>query len=738
MGKEEEKKAVCFYCKPHCRTSVHVKDNRLIRVDPAPYKGCRAAKAVEWFYHPDRLKFPLKRVGERGEGKWEKVSWEQGLDEVADKLLKIKERYGAEAVAAGGGTSRTYEEFRQRFMYLFGSPNIAWGGQQCHGNSAVVASMTYGWFPHWSSTARLDQTKCIMLIGRNPPPSFQQTWEGIIKAKQKGSKLIVIDPRNTETAKNADIFLQLRPGTDCALLMSMVNVIIESGIFDKDFVNEWCYGFDKLAERARDYPPETVSEITWIPQEKIREAALMFATNRPSCAVEGMGIAQQSNSTHALHAKYILSAIVGNIDVEGGDELLGPAPFITEHEMELPERLSEEQWEKLLGSDRYRLYSRQGYRLTQPHVEQVWGKRCDMVGLLAGASVPATWRAMAFGEPYPVKGFITVAGNQMLSQTDTKLIYKALKSLDLLVAAEFFLTPTAQLADYVFPASSWMERPHLYNYHNVHPLIVGGEGTVPEIIPSEYDRRNDYYFWRGLALRLGQNRDWPWETIEECYDYRLEPLGFTFREFLDQGGVYNPPRRFKKYEHTGFGTPTGKIELYSTVMEELGYDPLPHHKEPAESPVSQPKLAEEYPLILTTGGRFLPYFHSEWRQIDSYRNKYPHPIVEIHPETAGKLGIDDGAWVWIESPRGRIMQKCRYFNDIDPRVVHAQHGWWYPELPGEEPWLHGVWISNVNVLTNSELDQMDDAIGTWPFKNLMCKVYKVRAYAGNPPLPHSV
>ncbi len=735
MGQEEVKRALCFYCKPHCQVNVHVKDGRLVRVQPSPHKGCRAPIAVEWFYHPDRLKFPLKRAGDRGQGKWEQISWEQALDEVAAKLKEIKEKYGAEALSAGGGTSRTYEEFRQRFMYLFGSPNVSWGGQQCHGNSAVVSTMTYGWFPHWTSTEKLEMTKCIMLIGRNPPPSFQHTWEGIVKAKEKGSKIIVADPRYTETAKIADIFLQLRPGTDCALLLAMLNVVIDEDLYDKDFVANWCHGFDQLAQRAKEYPPERVAEITSVPADKIKAAARMFATNRPSCAIEGMGIAQQSNSTHALHAKYSLSAIVGNIDVEGGEELLGPAPFITEHEIEAPDRLSEEQWNKMLGGDRFRLYAWPGYNLIQKNVERVWGKRCDIAGLTTAASVPATWLAMSYGEPYPVKAFITVAGNQMLSQTNTKLIYKALKSLELLVVVDFFMTPPAEIADYVFPAASWMERPHLFNYHNVHPVIIGGERAVPESIPGEYDHRNDYYFWRGLALRLGQAEDWPWETMEEYYDYRLKPLGYTFQEFLAQGGIYNPPRRFKKYEQTGFGTPTGKIELYSTVMEKLGYDPLPHHREPAESPVSQPELAKEYPLILTTGGRFLPFYHSEFRQIDTYRRRYPYPIVEIHPETAKKLDIENGDWVWIESPRGRIMQKCSYFDGLDPGVVHAQHGWWYPELPGEEPWLHGVWISNVNVLTSSDLDHLDQPIGTWPFKNLLCKVYKVKRYGESPPIP---
>lgn len=191
---------------------------------------------------------------------------------------------------------------------------------------------------------------------------------------------------------------------------------------------------------------------------------------------------------------------------------------------------------------------------------------------------------------------------------------------------------------------------------------------------------------------------------------------------------YIPPPRNKKYEEGGFGTPTGKFELYSTILDTLGYDPLPHFEEPYETVVSTPELTKEYPLTLLTGGRIPQYYHSEWRQIESMRKEYPDPKLQIHPQTAHALGIKEGDWVWIESPRGRIKQKATLFDGIDPQVVHIEHGWWFPELPEEEPWLHGVWESNANVLMNDDPDYCNPVIGAWPLKTALCKVYKVKSY----------
>jgi len=208
----------------------------------------------------------------------------------------------------------------------------------------------------------------------------------------------------------------------------------------------------------------------------------------------------------------------------------------------------------------------------------------------------------------------------------------------------------------------------------------------------------------------------------------LAPEGYTHKEYVEKVRVFIPPPQFKKYEKTGFGTPSGKVELYSNVAEMLGNDPLPEFEEPFETPVSRPDLIPEYPLTLITGGRIVEYYHSEWRQIDSLRKQYPYPLLQIHPQTARSLGINESDWVWIESPRGRVRMKATLFDGVKPDVVHGQHSWWYPELPGEEPWLHGVWESNINVLTEDDPDICGPVIGAWPLKTCLCKVYKVKQY----------
>jgi anaerobic selenocysteine-containing dehydrogenase len=247
-------------------------------------------------------------------------------------------------------------------------------------------------------------------------------------------------------------------------------------------------------------------------------------------------------------------------------------------------------------------------------------------------------------------------------------------------------------------------------------------------MPGEYEHWTDYEFCRGLGVRLGQEEYWPWKNLEEVYDYQLKPLGVTFESFMTKGGYDFPPNEYRKHEKIGFGTPTGKVELYSTILEKLGYDPLPSYEESFENPVSTPELAKKYPLMLITGGRFKPMYHSEKRQVDSLRRKHPHPLVQIHPDTAARIGIGDGDWVWIETRRGRVRMECKCFDGLDPRVVHAEHGWWFPELPGEEPWLYGVWESNINVVIDDAPDVCTKRGGGWPLKTALCKIYKVKQY----------
>ncbi len=439
--------------------------------------------------------------------------------------------------------------------------------------------------------------------------------------------------------------------------------MIEEELYDKEFVEKWCHGFDQVRKRAREYTLEKVAAITQVPAEKIQQAARIYATNRPGTFIEGMGVEHQPNCTAILHARWVMAALVGNLSK-----------------------------------------------------------------LRAAGHGPSIYRAMLTGQPYPIRAAICQAANPMVTQANTKLVYKALKSLDLLVVMDHWLTPTAELADYMLPAACWLERPVVWDYAGYSDSLIAGEEAVPPILPGEYEHRVDYDLWRGLGLRLGQEEYWPWKNLEGWFDYMLEPHGYTLKDFVHQVRLEQIDVPEKKYEEVGFGTPSGKIELYSNIFEKLGYDPLPQHREPQETVVGNPELAQEYPLTLITGGRSRELFHSECRNVDSIRKLHPHPLLQIHPETAEKMGIAEGDWVWIEGVRGRVRQKATLFDGIAPSVVHAEHGWWYPELPGEEPWLHGVWESNINVLMNDEPEACDPYSGGWPLRTALCKVYKVKTY----------
>lgn len=739
---EEIKRAVCEFCHNKCKVLAHVENKNLVKFeeDPADPRGSplprvencpRIRGAQEWMYHPDRLNFPLKKAGERGGGKWQQISWEQCLDEIAERLKKVRDKYGPEAIAETTGTLRTRSDLQSRFYHLLGSPNYGGSSRMCRTPEVVVATALSG-APHRYlidvSPVEGAVTKCMLVAGFNPAQSITRAWKAIREGKHAGMKLIVVDPRKCEIAELANLWLQLRPSTDTALFLSMINVIIERELYDKEFVDKWCYGFDQLAERAREYPPERAARITWVPADKIIEAAVMFATNRPAVSAHGMGVEHHPNHIAAIQARHALMAITGNIDIEGGSYMPGPARCITEPELEAQELLSPEQKKKQLGSDRFRLLGWPGYELILQHTLKVWDKPFQVARSGAVQHFPTLIRAILTGKPYPVKAVMTIGNNPLVAYGNTKLVYKALKSLDLYTVQDYFLTPSAELADYVMPVASWLERPFLFSWSGTDNMVIGGEQVLPASVPGKYEHKTDEEILGELARRLGYAEHWPWRNREELFDYQLQPLGMTFKEFMTKGGFDSKPDEYKKYERGGFATPTGKFELYSTIFEKLGYDPLPQYKESFENLRSAPEIAKEYPLMLITGGRFIPMFHSEHRQVDSMRRQHPHPLVQINPKTAQELDIANGDWVWIESARGRIRMKAKFFDGIHPKVVHCEHGWWFPELPGEEPWLHGVWESNVNVLTEDDPDACDEYSGGWPLKTALCKVYKCKMY----------
>jgi len=337
---------------------------------------------------------------------------------------------------------------------------------------------------------------------------------------------------------------------------------------------------------------------------------------------------------------------------------------------------------------------------------------------------------MVTGEPYPVKGLIVSASNPLLSYPNTKLVYQALKALDLLVTFDITWTPTAQLSDYVLPAACWLERPDMGNFSSVgaYPIVQAGEAALPARVPGRYERFNDYEFWRELGIRLGQEDAWPWKTFEDVWEYRL-------REIMEKRGV-NTLSDFIHDQRWEIGTaepgacskgplatPSGKVEIFSTILEKLGYDPLPGYQEPKEPDAEW----RSYKLLNISGPRTRPFHHSEFRHVQSFRRLHPDPVVEIPVDTAQRKGIADGDWVWIETPLGRVKQRARLTTSFAPGYISTQHGWWYPEELGAEPSLYGVWKSNINVTTDDDPDKCDPLSGGWPFKGeyLRCRISKV-------------
>lgn len=750
----EVKKTLCWPspgCHCNCGLLVKVRGNRIldIRGNPDfPYnRGAVCAERVphfvKWLEHPDQLMHPLKRRGERGENHWERVSWDQALDEIAARLEDLKARYGAECLSTIEGTYRSdFYPIRARFLNLFGNPgNVGAAGTACACNKVALSFALAGTTIPCVLAPPIKRLNCLVLLGRDYWDSNPVRRRPMRKWREQnpGAKLIVVDPRRTEMAKMADMWLQIRPGTDTALLLAWMHVIIERGLCDHEFVERWTHGFDRLKERAAEYPPERAAAITWIPPEQIVASAVAYAEHGPACIMSGLAPDQLGrNATRVEQAKLCLHAITGNmrgmapgLAPEGPGPLIDGVMAVRDSMLQMAERCSPRQRARQLGSDRFKLMTWPAWERMNALYEETYGVPLPMSGHSFTAPEPAIWRSIVDGAPYPTRALITWGSNPLLNAANTKMVYRALKSpnLDLHVVLEHFMTPTAMLADYVLPAASKLERGTLSTMEDFTSVLVAAERAVAPL----GERRSDYHFFRELALRLGFGEYFPWKTEEELYDWRLAPLGITFREAATKRYVITSSKPWthetinpRTGKPTGFATRSGKFELCSNLLEELGYDPLPCYEEPPESPVRTPEIAAQYPLILINGGRFLPQFQSEHRQPGmGMREQHPDPLVEIHPDTAGRLGIREGEWATIETPRGSIVMKARFSAGIDPRVVHAEHCWWFPEQPGAEPSLHGLWQSNVNVLTTDEPDACDPLTGSWPGRALLCRMRPV-------------
>jgi len=683
MKESKVVKSACGLCLSCCGINIHVEDGRIVKVTGMQEhpinrgKLCpRGACGHEWVCSPNRLQYPMKRKN----GDWMRISWDEALDIIAQKLTAAKQKHGARTIASVMGMSILTETFftqgvASRFFDVFGVPNRFDVDSFCYRGRVIGFGVTMGKVYYQD----LLNTKCILLWAQGVENSFRGQHYQIEEARRNGAKLMVMDPRSTYWAKRADLYVRPRPGSDCALALGLLNVIITEGLYDQDFVKNWTVGFDKLAGHVKAYPPEKVETITWVPAQAIREIARTFATTKPACIQQGaFSLDRHAAGVQNHRAIAILHAITNNLDVSGGLSSLSQIPM---NSIRLPHRLEEEP----MGIDKFPLF----YMFSEPYGD---------------AHASLLWDAILAGKPYPIKTLLISGANPVLTFFNSRVVTEALSKLEFLVVIDHFMSETAKFAHLVLPAASFMERidfVDFYHYAGLSPYVMLRKKAV-QFGECWSDRK----FWIELAKKMGYEKDFPWQNDEEVIDYIIEPSGLTVKKLTEEypEGLTYGSWEYGAYKKTGFRTPSGKFEIYSEIFAKHGYEPLPTHRELPESHINSPELAKEYPLLLMHGARQRGFLASRGHDIPTLLKLMPEALAEIHPDTATKYGLKDGDMALVATKTGSIEIRVNVTEDIVPGVVSIPHGWAN---------------ANVNLLTDYT---PVEPISGHPAGTLLCKI----------------
>ncbi len=788
--KSDTVRGYCALCTAHCATIATVENGRVTRLDPDhdhPNGGviCIKGKAApELVYHPDRLNYPLKRTHPKGDADpgWQRVSWEEALDDIAAKLTSICRHHGAKAVALAKGTKSGTAiddavHWLARFLNVFGSPNWVSTTHVCNWHRDTGFSYTFG---RNLPTPDLAHSKAFLLWGHNPSSTSLILAHDIVAARARGMKIVVVDPRRIGVGSQADILLQVRPGTDGALALAMIHCFMEESWFDAAFARQWTNGpfllsaqtgkvlseadltadgsenryvvwdefksqpviydpvsgsfesdgvqpalfgtqslkgkggeeifckpvFERLGELAAAFAPEKSEAITWVPANKVWQTALLLAHSRPVSLYMWNGVGQHTNATQTSRAIASLYALLGDFDRPGGNVLFPGAPV---NSVNGKEYLSKEVVAQRIG------------RTEKPLGPPAKPGNCAAYDVFT---------AVLEERPYPVKAILNFGSNTVMSTGNSRRARAAFCALELSLATELFMTPTAELCDYVLPATSFLEMANLTTGFEHRPQGKSHLQYRPAVIPPLAERRPDTWIIFELAKRLGfGDRFWNGD-IEAAYAYELAPTGITLEQLkASPGGITLPVTpRYRKYAEAdqgingrGFSTPSRRVELYSHTFAAHGFPPLPEYQEPAMSPLSRQDLATQYPLVLTNA-KFTTFVHSQQRALRSLRKAAPEPTADIHPESAARYGIKHKQWMIVESPRGAIKVRARVTPNIVPGVVCCQHGWWQAcgelKLPGYDPFEP----TGANPATLIGTDLADPVSGSLPHRSYLCRV----------------
>jgi anaerobic selenocysteine-containing dehydrogenase len=710
----------CPLCVSRCGALATVEDGRLLALHPDPshptgkalcVKGKAAPQIIE---HPGRLLHPVRRTNPKDatDPGWEQITWDEALDTIATKLLAIKAELGPEAVAFSSSSPSTSAisdaiDWVQRLIRAFGTPNFANYMELCGWGRYLAPLYTFGASVPGEYLPDLENAGCILFWGYNPSVARLAHATSTAAAVARGAKLVVVDPRKVGLAAKADHWLRVRPGTDAALALSMIHVMIENEWYDDAFVSHWTNAGDEvdgvkvwelLARHSAAYRPDLAEEITGVPAADIVAAARTLWESRPVAFYTWSGLEQHSGTTQIMRAINVLYALTGSLDVPGGNVLFEDVPANRIDGIELLSR----DGPKTVGyEDRPLGPARFGFATGEDFYAAAIDRR--------------------------IKALMSFGGNMVMAHGDSGRGRDAFGTLDFFAVADLFMTPTAELADIVLPVTTPFECEALkigFEYSQEAQSLVQ---LRRPLVPAVGEARSDLQIVFDLAVRLGVGEHFWDGDIEAAWRHQLEPSGLTLEHLrAHPEGVRVPlTTKHRKYVDAGFATPSGKVELYSATLAEHGYAPLPTYDEPLTSPRSRPDLAERYPLILSCA-KSLFFCETQHRQVAALRKSQKDPQVELHPDTAAARGIAAGDWVAIDTPKGSVRARAKLNAHLDPQVVFGQHGWWEAceelDLPGYPPYGEGS--ANLNLVLSQT--PSDPISGSSPLRASMCEIRSQR------------
>jgi anaerobic selenocysteine-containing dehydrogenase len=763
-------------CTSRCGVVATVEDGRLIQVNADPHhpNGCICVKgtaAPEIVYSPDRLQRPLVRTRAKGDPNpgWVEITWEQALSLAALRLAYIKENYGAETVVfsratTAGSAAIDFDGWVQRLANAFGSPNLLTSNHICTWNRRVGSKYTYG---SGMPLPDFDNTQCMLIWGVNPPATSPAQALRISRARSRGAKLIVIDPRKTTLAAKADCWLRVRPGKDGELAMAMIHVLLEENLFDVDFARTWTNG--PFLVRSDNHRLLTEADLrsdghrsawmVWDEQNQsvtnrqrktaalfgnyhvilrdgktlecrpvldlLKEAAAQFAPER-SEQITTVPAAEVRQAVR-LFAKEKPSSYCTWVGLEQDndamqtnravcifyaltgqfDERGGNMLFATTSTNPINGRelLPREQATKRLGLKEHPL-----------------GPPADPGLVQAGA----VYEAILTGKPYPVKAAVLFGTDPLLGHGDSLRGKAALEALDFYVHVDTTLNPSAQFADLVLPATTCWEREALLPFSEIAEDTMNWAQLRPAVAKPVGESRSEADIIFDLAKRLDLSKQFFDGNIEAALAHQLAPSALTTEQLRAssigmRASVRTHRRKFAKIDSAsgqpkGFNTPTGKIEIYSTTFAGAGYPPIPKFKKDESENI-------DYPLTLTFF-RDIHFCDQQHRNIARLRRFVPEPFVEIHSSTARAKGITDGDWITLENANGKVNLKAKFNDSLHPHVVATVYGWWQGcqelKLNGNDPFNSSG--ANTNLLIpNSDNDTISASV---VHRGQQCRVLK--------------